>query len=57
MHGEISGRTVLGEVHPVGAPNKTLISVTAMYYVIDGIVFLLFIIDFNDNRTIEMLTL
>ena len=30
MHGEIPWRTVLGEVHPVGAPNKTLISDTAI---------------------------
>ena len=29
VHGKIAGRTVLGEVHPVGAPNKTLISDTA----------------------------
>ena len=28
MHGEIPGHTVLGGVHPVGAPNKTLISDT-----------------------------
>ena len=28
MHGKISGRTVLGQVHPVGALNKTLISDT-----------------------------
>ena len=28
MHGEIHGCTVLGEVHPVGAPNKTLLSDT-----------------------------
>ena len=26
LHGEIPGRTILGEVYPVGAPNKTLIS-------------------------------
>ena len=29
MHGENSGCTVLREVHPVGAQNKTLISDTA----------------------------
>ena len=29
VHGEIPGRTFLGEVHPVGAPTKTLISNTA----------------------------
>ena len=28
VHGEIPGRTFLGEVHPVGAPTKTLISDT-----------------------------
>ena len=28
VHREIPGRTVLGKVHPVGAPNKTLISDT-----------------------------
>ena len=28
MHGENPGCTVLGEVHPVGAQNKTLISDT-----------------------------
>ena len=28
VHGEIPGRTVLGDVHPVDAPNKTLISDT-----------------------------
>ena len=28
VHGEIPRRTVLGEVHLVGAPNKTLISDT-----------------------------
>ena len=28
MHGEISGRTASGDVHPVGALNKTLISDT-----------------------------
>ena len=31
MHGEIPGRTVSGEVHPVGASNKTLISDTATH--------------------------
>ena len=31
VHGEITGRTFLGEVHPVGAPNKILISDTAYY--------------------------
>ena len=30
MHGEIPGRTVLGKGHPVGAPNKTLISDTVL---------------------------
>ena len=30
VHGEIPRRTVLGEVHPVGAPNKTLITDTAL---------------------------
>ena len=29
VHGEIPGRTVLREVHPLGAPNKTLILDTA----------------------------
>ena len=29
VHGYISGCTVLGEVHPVGAQDKTLISDTA----------------------------
>ena len=28
VHGEILGRTISGEVHPVGALNKTLISDT-----------------------------
>ena len=28
VHGKTPGRTVLGEVHPVGTPNKTLISDT-----------------------------
>ena len=32
MHGINPGRTVLGEVHPVGAPNKTLISDTETIY-------------------------
>ena len=30
VHGEFSGRTVLGEVHPVGTQNKTLISDTVV---------------------------
>ena len=30
-NGEIPGHTVLGEVHPVGAPNKTLILDTDLY--------------------------
>ena len=34
MHGEISGRTASGDVHPVGALNKTLISDTAVLYVL-----------------------
>ena len=29
VHGKTPGHTFLGEVHPVGAPNKTLISDTA----------------------------
>ena len=31
VHGENSGRTVLGGVHPVGAQNKTLISDAGPY--------------------------
>ena len=31
VHGAISGCTVLGEVHPVSAQNKSLISDTAGY--------------------------
>ena len=30
VHGEIPGRTFLEELHPVGAPNETLISDTAL---------------------------
>ena len=31
VHEKIPGRTVLGQVHPVGAQNKTLISDTERY--------------------------
>ena len=33
VHGSISGCTVLGEVHPVSAQNKSLISDTESMYI------------------------